>query len=82
MAAHPTHVGDAPELALGAIDVRALARRAALPAAVVAVLAVAVVAGAGPLRAFGDALARAVQADPLWVAGAAVLELLSFAGYI
>ena len=82
MAAHPTHVGDAPELALGAIDVRALARRAALPAAVVAVLAVAVVAGAGPLRAFGDALARAVQADPRWVGGAAVLELLSFAGYI
>jgi len=63
-------------------DVRALARRAAVPAALAAmVVAVLIVAG-GPLHAFADALRRALDADPRWVGGAAVLELLSFAGYV
>jgi uncharacterized membrane protein YbhN (UPF0104 family) len=64
-----------------ALDVRAVARRVAVPAAIV-VVAVAVVVAAGPLRAFADALARALDADPRWVAAAAVCELLSFAGYV
>jgi uncharacterized membrane protein YbhN (UPF0104 family) len=67
---------------LPALDVRALARRAAVPAALAAIVATAVVVAGGPLQAFADALRRALDADPRWVAGAAVLELLSFAGYV
>jgi uncharacterized membrane protein YbhN (UPF0104 family) len=72
----------APQLVLGAPDVRALARRSAVPAAVLGVAAVAIVLARAPLQAFADALARALDADPRWVAAAALFELLSFAGYI
>jgi putative heme transporter len=65
-----------------AFDVRALVRRAALPAALAAVVvAVALLAG-GPLEAFLDALRRALEADPRWVVAAMAFELLSFAGYV
>jgi len=64
------------------LDVRAVARRAGLPAAGVAVAAAAVVVARGPLQAFANALERALDADPRWVGVAAVLELFSFAGYI
>ena len=36
----------------------------------------------GPLHAFAHALRRALDADPRWVIGGAVFELLSFAGYV
>ena len=72
----------APDLALPSLDVRALARRAALPAGLLAVAVTLVVAAGGPLQAFADALARALDADPRWVAAAAVFELASFGGYI
>ncbi|MGZ8648076.1 MAG: lysylphosphatidylglycerol synthase transmembrane domain-containing protein [Solirubrobacteraceae bacterium] len=75
--AHP-----APELALPSLDIRALARRAALPAAFAVVAVAAVVLLGGPLRTFADALNRALDADPRWVVGAAAFELLSFVGYI
>jgi uncharacterized membrane protein YbhN (UPF0104 family) len=65
-----------------AFDVRALARRAAVPAALAAALAAALIVAGGPLHAFAHALRRALDADPRWVVGAAVLELLSFAGYV
>jgi uncharacterized membrane protein YbhN (UPF0104 family) len=70
------------DLPLPAFDARALARRAALPAAVaVAAVAVLVLAG-GPLEAFADALRRALEADPRWVLAAVVFEVVSFSGYI
>src|SRR3954462_1203305 len=70
------------ELTLPALDLRVLARRAALPAAVaVAAVAVLVLAG-GPLHAFTDALRRAVDADPRWVLAAVGFEIISFSGYI
>ena len=73
---------EAADFAIPSVDVRALARRAALPGALaVAVIAFVLVAG-GPLDAFADALRRAVDADPLWVGAAAAFELLSFAGYV
>jgi uncharacterized membrane protein YbhN (UPF0104 family) len=72
----------AEDLALGTPDLRALARRAALPAAAAAALVIAVVVLGGPLQAFADALKRAVDADPRWVIVAAAFELLSFGGYI
>jgi putative heme transporter len=67
---------------LPAVDLRTLARRAAGPAALGVVAAVAVVAAGGPLHAFADALGRALDADPRWIAAAAVFELLSFVGYV
>jgi uncharacterized membrane protein YbhN (UPF0104 family) len=72
----------AEDLTLGTPDLRALARRAALPAAAAAALVIAIVVLGGPLQAFADALGRAVDADPRWVAAAAAFELLSFGGYI
>ncbi len=72
----------AEDLALGTPDLRALARRAALPAAAAAALVTAVVVLGGPLQAFADALKRALDADPRWVVAAAAFELLSFGGYI
>src|SRR5918911_732918 len=70
------------DLALPAVDLRALARRAAAPAALAAAAALALVVAGGPLRAFADALGRALDADPRWVAAGAVFELLSFGGYV
>jgi uncharacterized membrane protein YbhN (UPF0104 family) len=70
------------EFALPSLHVRAITRRAVLPAGVIGAVAVAVVVAGGPLHAFASALRRAVDADPAWVATAAGFELLSFAGYI
>jgi uncharacterized membrane protein YbhN (UPF0104 family) len=72
----------AEDIALGTPDLRALARRAALPAAAAAALVIAVVVLGGPLQAFADALGRALDADPRWVVAAAAFELLSFGGYV
>ena len=68
--------------ALPALDLRALARRATLPAALAVVAVVAFVVAGGPLQAFADALSRALDADPRWIAAAVVFELLSFVGYV
>ena len=77
-----TYSEPATETALPAFDVRGLARRAAVPAALAAAAAVAVIVARGPLGAFADAFHRALEADPRWVVIAAVSELLSFGGYI
>jgi uncharacterized membrane protein YbhN (UPF0104 family) len=69
------------EFALPQLDVRVLARRAAVPAALVAVAALVVIGG-GKLREFANALDRALTADWRWVVGAVVFEVLSFAGYV
>ncbi len=68
--------------ALPALDLRALARRAVLPAAVAVAAAVAVIVAGGPLQAFAAALRRAVDADPVWVAAGVVFEALSYVGYV
>jgi len=70
------------ELALPALDLRVLARRAALPIAAAAVAVAVLALGDGPLHAFSDALRRAVEADPRWVLAAVGFEALSFSGYI
>jgi uncharacterized membrane protein YbhN (UPF0104 family) len=67
---------------LPALDIRALARRAALAGGVALVAVVALVVAGGPLQAFADALGRAIDADPRWIAAAVVFELLSFVGYV
>jgi uncharacterized membrane protein YbhN (UPF0104 family) len=78
-----TTAADTPsELELPTLDVRALARRAAVPAVLAAVVVAVLVAAGGPLQTFADALGRALDADPRWVAAGAAFELMSFGGYI
>src|SRR4051794_31227944 len=57
-------------------------RKIALIAAVLAAGAAAVVVAPGIAAKFGDALVRALHADPGWVIGGIGFELVSFAGYI
>ena len=68
--------------ALPALDLRALGRRAALPAALTAIAVAVLALAGGPLQAFTDALDRALDADPRWVVTGAAFELLSFVGYV
>jgi uncharacterized membrane protein YbhN (UPF0104 family) len=68
--------------ALPALDLRPLARRAALVVGLVLVAVAVLVVAGGPLQAFADALKRAIEADPRWIGAAAVFELLAFAGYV
>ena len=77
-----THTEAAPDNLLPSLDLKALARRFALPAAVAAAVVTVIALGGGPLQAFADAIGRALDADPRWVGLAAVFELLSFVGYI
>jgi uncharacterized membrane protein YbhN (UPF0104 family) len=72
----------AEDLALPTLDLRALARRAAVPVAAAAAVVAALLVLGGPLQTFADALRRALAADPVWVGAAALFELLSFGGYI
>jgi uncharacterized membrane protein YbhN (UPF0104 family) len=81
-AAMPASTDTPPDFALPALDVRGLARRAAVPAALAAVATAAIVIAGGPLQAFADALGRALDADPRWVAAGAAFELISFVGYV
>jgi uncharacterized membrane protein YbhN (UPF0104 family) len=76
------HQPEQARLELPALDLRALARRAALPAALAVAAAVALVVAGGPMQTFADALRRALDADPLWVGAAVAFELLSFVGYV
>jgi uncharacterized membrane protein YbhN (UPF0104 family) len=69
------------DFTLPSLDLRALARRAAVPAALVAAVVALLLAG-GPLQTFADALRRAVTANPHWVIAGAVFEALSFTGYV
>jgi uncharacterized membrane protein YbhN (UPF0104 family) len=72
----------ATELAPPKLDVRGLARRAALPGALIAAAAAALMLAGAPLREFADALDRALAADPRWVVAGVAFELFSFAGYM
>jgi uncharacterized membrane protein YbhN (UPF0104 family) len=74
---------DAPaELDLPAFDARALARRAALPVALLVAAAGVLIFAGGPMHAFSRALHRAIEADPRWVLAAVAFEVISFSGYI
>src|SRR4051812_3082769 len=81
-AAMPASADPPADLVLPALDVRALARRAAVPAALAAAAVLALVVAGGPIHAFADALGRALDADPRWVVAGAVFEILSFTGYV
>jgi putative heme transporter len=70
------------DFSLPSLDVRLVARRAALPLALAAAAAAVVLVAGGPMQVFADALSRAVEADPRWIAVGVAAELLSFGGYI
>src|SRR5436305_14328524 len=57
-------------------------RRLLLATAALVAAAVLAVAAPGVIQKFGDALVRALHADPGWVVGGIGFELASFAGYI
>jgi uncharacterized membrane protein YbhN (UPF0104 family) len=70
------------DFTLPRLDLRAVARRAALPTALGAVALAIVLLAGGPLQVLTDALRRALAADPRWIAVAAGAEILSFTGYV
>jgi uncharacterized membrane protein YbhN (UPF0104 family) len=82
LVASPAQTAVPQDFSLPSLDVRLVARRAALPLALAAAAVAVVLLAGGRLQVFADALSRALSADPTWIAVAAVAELLSFAGYI
>ncbi len=70
------------ELALPALDVRTLARRAAPPVLLAAAVVAMVVLAGGRIHPFADALARGLGVNPAWAAAGVVFECLSLAGYV
>jgi uncharacterized membrane protein YbhN (UPF0104 family) len=70
------------DFALPAVDVRSVAHRAALLAAVAAVGVASVVLLGGQVHTIADALRRIVGLDPSWAAAGIVFECLSLAGYV
>jgi uncharacterized membrane protein YbhN (UPF0104 family) len=70
------------ELSLPALDVRALARRAAVPALVAAVAVAAVLIAGGRVHTVSDALHRMLALSPGWLAVAIVFECISLIGYV
>ena len=77
-AMHP----ESAEIALPQFDAIGLARRAALPAAIVVAGVATLILVQGKLGVIADAFDRALNADWRWVAAGAAFELLSFAGYV
>jgi uncharacterized membrane protein YbhN (UPF0104 family) len=72
----------AVDVALPALDVRALARRAAVPAALALVALGAVLLAQGRVHAVSDAVQRGLGVSPGWAAVAIVFECASLAGYV
>jgi uncharacterized membrane protein YbhN (UPF0104 family) len=70
------------EIALPTLDVRALARRVALPALFAGAAVVAVLLAGGRVHAFADALRRGLGVSPGWAAVAAAFECISLTGYV
>jgi uncharacterized membrane protein YbhN (UPF0104 family) len=79
MVAPKDTVGD---LALPALDVRALARRAALPAALALAAVGALLLAQSRVHAVSDAIKRGLGVSPGWAAVAVVFECASIAGYV
>jgi uncharacterized membrane protein YbhN (UPF0104 family) len=72
----------AVELALPALDVRALARRAAVPAALALAAIGAVLLAQSRVHAVSDAINRGLGVSPGWAAVAVVFECASLVGYV
>ncbi len=71
-----------PDLALRSPDVRALARRAAVPSLAAAAIAAMVVLAGAQTHVLTDAIRRALHLDPGWAAIAVLCEGISITGYV
>jgi uncharacterized membrane protein YbhN (UPF0104 family) len=72
----------AVDLALPPLDVRALARRAAVPAALALAAVGALLLAQSRVHAVSDAINRGLEVSPGWAAVAIVFECASLAGYV
>jgi uncharacterized membrane protein YbhN (UPF0104 family) len=72
----------AVDVALPPLDVRALARRVALPAALALAALGALLLAQSRLHAVSDAINRGLDVSPGWAAVAIVFECASIAGYV
>jgi len=72
----------AVDLALPPLDVRALARRAAVPAALALAAVGALLLAQSRVHAVSDAIKRGLNVSPGWAAVAVVFECVSLAGYV
>jgi uncharacterized membrane protein YbhN (UPF0104 family) len=70
------------DLGLPPVDVRALARRAAVPAALALAAVGALLLAQGRVHAISDAIKRGLGVSPGWAAVAVVFECASLAGYV
>jgi uncharacterized membrane protein YbhN (UPF0104 family) len=70
------------DFALPTLDVRALARRVAVPALVAAATVAAVLLLGGRVHALADGLRRALGVSPGWGLAGVALEFFSLAGYV
>src|SRR5437764_3317582 len=78
----PTSDRPALEFALSGLDVRALARRAALPALLAIAAVTAIVLLQSHVHVIADSIRRVADLNPSWALAAVVLECLSLAGYV
>ncbi len=79
MLAHEPAISD---VALPGFDLRAVARRAAVPAGLAVVAVAVLVLAGGRIHAFTDAMRRTLGLSPGWAALAVVAECLSILGYV
>jgi putative heme transporter len=70
------------EAPLPPIDARALSKRLAVPAALVALAVAVVLLGGGRVHAFVEGIRRGLGVSPGWAALGVALEVLSLAGYV
>jgi uncharacterized membrane protein YbhN (UPF0104 family) len=70
------------ELALPALDIRALARRAAIPALLAVAAVAALLLAQSRVHALADGVRRVFDVNPGWAVVALVLECVSLAGYV
>jgi uncharacterized membrane protein YbhN (UPF0104 family) len=70
------------DFTLPALDLRALARRAAVPALLAAGALAGVLLLGGRIEAFAEALRRGLDANPAWALAGVAFELTSLAGYV
>jgi len=70
------------EIALPALDLRALARRAALPALLALAAVAALLLAQSRVHALADGVRRVFDVSPGWAVVALVLECVSLAGYV
>jgi uncharacterized membrane protein YbhN (UPF0104 family) len=70
------------EIALPALDVRAVARRGVVPGLLAAAAVAVVFLAGGRVHAFADALRRVLDVSPGWLTIGIAFECISLAGYV